>query len=106
MAHIIITKCHHNLCWEMKESHARLHAGGTIDPCPKTVAKAMEMLNDKANKSKHPPPQQPKKQQPNQNKDSNNVWTRQHECNSFGKKWEVKLWEENPAFEHQILLHH
>ena len=35
-----------------------------------------------------------------------NVWARQHECNSFGEKWEVKLWEENPASEHQILPHH
>ena len=71
MACIIITKCCHNTCWEMRKSHSSLFAGGKFDPCPKTVAKAVEMPNDKANKSKHPPPSQPKKQQPNQNKESN-----------------------------------
>ena len=73
LAHIVVTKCCHNTCWEMKKNHSSLHAGGKLDPHPKTVAEAMEMLNDKANKSRHPPPQQPKKQQPNQNKDSNNA---------------------------------
>ena len=30
----------------------------------------------------------------------------QHQCNSPREKWEGKLWEENPAPEHQVLLHH
>ena len=63
MACIIIAKCHHNTCWEMKKNHSSLFAGGKLDPHPKTVAEAVEMLNDKANESKHPPPQQPKKQE-------------------------------------------
>ena len=61
MAFTIVHKAHHQTCQLMKEHLAIQFAGGN-DLCPKTVAGAMEMSNDKANKIKAPPEAQQQSQ--------------------------------------------